>query len=445
MSRQYRASHHQEVVMPAGIGIGTYSILVEASTGSGTGTNLITIVTDAPTVSGVTPAGSFNNTSAKTLTVTGTGFHGGTGASTVTAVSVNGTLLTLPGAGSITSTEIPGVVMPAGIGIGTYSILVEASTGSGTGTNLITIVTDAPVVSGVTPSGSFNNTAAKTLTVTGTGFLGGTGTSTVTAVSVNGTLLTLPGSGITGTTIPGLIMPSGIGVGTYSILVEASTGNGTGTNLITIVTDAPTVGSVTPSGSFNNTSAKTLTVTGTGFTGGTGTSTVTAVSVNGTALTLPGSGITSTSIPGLVMPVGIGIGTYNILVEASTGSGTGTNLITIVTDAPTVSGVTPAGSFNNTSAKTLTVTGTGFHGGTGASTVTAVSVNGTLLTLPGAGTITSTEIPGLIMPAGIGVGTYNILVQASTGNGTGTNLITIVTDSPTVSGVTPSGSFNNTS
>src|SRR3989339_879804 len=425
MSRQYRASHHQEVVMPAGIGIGTYSILVEASTGSGTGTNLITIVTDVPTVSGVTPSGSFNNTSAKTLTVTGTGFHGGTGASTVTAVSVNGTALTLPGAGSITSTEIPGLIMPAGIGIGTYNILVQASTGNGTGTNLITIVTDAPVVSGVTPSGSFNNTAAKTLTVTGTGFLGGTGTSTVTAVSVNGTLLTLPGSGITGTTIPGLIMPSGIGVGTYSILVEASTGNGTGTNLITIVTDVPTVGSVTPSGSFNNTSAKTLTVTGTGFTGGTGTSTVTAVSVNGTALTLPGSGITSTSIPGLVMPVGIGIGTYNILVEASTGSGTGTNLITIVTDAPTVSGVTPAGSFNNTSAKTLTVTGT-------------------VLTLPDAGNITDTDIPGLVMPAGLGIGTYSILVEATGGSGTGTNLITIVTDVPTVGSVTPSGSFNNT-
>src|SRR3989339_78386 len=365
MSRQYRASHHQEVVMPAGIGIGTYSILVEASTGSGTGTNLITIVTDAPTVSGVTPAGSFNNTSAKTLTVTGTGFTGGTGTSTVTAVSVNGTLLTLPGSG-ITSTSIPGLVMPVGIGIGTYNILVEASTGSGTGTNLITIVTDAPTVSGVTPAGSFNNTAAKTLTVTGTGFHGGTGTSTVTSVSVNGTVLTLPDAGnITDTDIPGLVMPAGIGIGTYSILVEATGGSGTGTNLITIVTDVPTVGSVTPSGSFNNTAAKTLTVTGTGFTGGTGTSTVTAVSVNGTALTLPGAGsITSTEIPGLIMPSGIGVGTYNILVQASTGNGTGTNLITIVTDSPAVSGVTPSGSFNNTAAKTLTVTGTGFHGGT---------------------------------------------------------------------------------
>src|SRR3989339_861496 len=62
---------------------------------------------------------------------------------------------------------------------------------------------------------------------------------------------------------------------------------------------------------------------------------------------------------------------------------------------PAVSGVTPSGSFDNTSAKTLTVTGTGFHGGTGTSTVTAVSVNGTALTLPGAGSITSTEIPGL--------------------------------------------------
>src|SRR3989339_511497 len=625
-------------VIPAGITAGTYSVLVKNDGGANTtSTTKFTVTTPPPpTVSGVTPAGSFNNTAARTLTITGTGYFGGTGTSRVTAVSVNGTALTLPDALSITDVEIPGIIMPAGIGVGTYNISVSAIAGNGTGTDLITIVTDvpavtvldpsfggdtgnttisiqgtgfwggvlsstvtsiklddvgttaltgysvvsnilitgavvppglpvantynvivttaggssvttastaytvlggptvtdisavtgsnlnpvtititgtnfisqagvvsikfddavgtnftkpgsgitgtlipgaiiptgiavgsynvivttttgsnltstkkfgvttdAPLVSGITPAGSINNTAARTLTVTGTGFTGGTGTSTVTAVSVNGTLLTLPGSGITSTSIPGLIMPAGKAIGTYSILVEATTGSGTGTNLITVVTDVPVISSVTPAGSINNTAVRTLTITGTGFTGGTGTSTVTAVSVNGTALTLPGSGITSTSIPGVIMPGGIGIGTYSILVSATGGNGTGTNLITIVTDAPVISSVTPLGSFNNTSAKTLTVTGTGFHGGTGASTVSAISVNGTALTLPGAGNITNTIIRGAIMPSGIPVGTYNILVTAAGGTGTGAQLVTITSPAPTVTNIGPSTNANS--
>src|SRR3989339_346974 len=489
-------------VIPAGITAGTYSVLVKNDGGANTtSTTKFTVTTPPPpTVSGVTPAGSFNNTAARTLTITGTGYFGGTGTSRVTAVSVNGTALTLPDALSITDLEIPGIIMPAGIGVGTYNISVSAIAGNGTGTDLITIVTDVPAVTVLDPSfgGDTGNT---TISIQGTGFWGGVLSSTVTSIKlddvgttaltgysvvsnilitgavvppglpvantynvivttaggssvttastaytvlggptvtdisavtgsnlnpvtititgtnfidqagvlsirfddVGGTNFTKPGSGITSTEIPGAIIPAGVAIGSYNVIVTTTTGsNLTSTKKFGVTTDVPTVSGVTPSGSFNNTAAKTLTVTG------------------------------------------IGIGTYSILVEASTGSGTGTNLITIVTDAPTVSGVTPAGSFNNTSAKTLTVTGTGFHGGTGTSTVTAVSVNGTLLTLPGSG-ITGTTIPGLIMPSGIGVGTYSILVEASTGNGTGTNLITIVTDVPTVGSVTPSGSFNNTS
>src|SRR3989339_762058 len=425
-------------VIPAGIGVGTYNISVSAIAGNGTGTDLITIVTDVPAVTVLDPSfgGDTGNT---TISIQGTGFWGGVLSSTVTSIKLDDVGTTaLTGYSVVSNILITGAVVPPGLPVAnTYNVIVTTAGGSSvtTASTAYTVlggptVTDISAVTG-------SNLNPVTITITGTNFIDQAGVLSIRFDDVGGTNFTKPGSGITSTEIPGAIIPAGVAIGSYNVIVTTTTGsNLTSTKKFGVTTDVPTVSGVTPSGSFNNTAAKTLTVTGTGFHGGTGASTVTAVSVNGTALTLPGAGsITSTEIPGVIMPAGIGIGTYSILVFATGGSGTGTDLITIVTDPPTVSGVTPSGSFNNTAAKTLTVTGTGFHGGTGASTVTEVSVNGTLLTLPGAGSITSTEIPGLIMPAGIGVGTYSILVSATAGNGTGTNLITIVTDAPTVTAI----------
>jgi hypothetical protein len=389
-----------------------------------------------PVVSGVSPS-TGSNATATSITITGSNFTGSTG-------------VTMAGTGLSGYTEVNAATIyasvPAGIGIGSYNVLVTNAAGSNTtSATKFTVTAVAPTVSSVTPAGTFNNTAAQTITIAGTGFFGGVASSTVSGINVNGVTVTIPGSGITSTSIPGAIIPAGIGVGTYNIVVTAAGGSVTGSNLITVTTTAPTVTSVTPAGSFNNTAARTITIAGTGFFGGVASSTVSGITVNGVTVTIPGSGITNTSIPGGIIPAGIEVGTYNIVVTTAGGSGTGSNLITITTPtaAPTVSGVTPAGAFNNTAARTITIAGTGFFGGTGSSTVSGITVNGVTVTIPGSG-ITNTSIPGAIIPAGIGVGTYDIVVTAAGGNGTGSNLITVTTNTPTVTTFTPSIGTNLT-
>ncbi|MCX5776323.1 MAG: hypothetical protein NTX32_01625, partial [Candidatus Firestonebacteria bacterium] len=207
-------------------------------------------------------------------------------------------------------------------------------------------------------------------------------------------------------------------------------GNNTGWTFNSL--SAPTITAVTPSGSFNNSAARTLTISGTGFSEG-ATLGVTISANGGTALTIPSSGVTDVLISGVIMPAGIATGTYDITVTAGGGaSTTGTGKITIVAgNPPTVSGVTPAGGFDNTASRLLTLSGTDF---TAASTVT---VNGVQLTMPAAENVNAITISGLTLPSGIATGTYNITVTNAYGSGVGTNLITITTPAPTVSSVTP--------
>ena len=139
-----------------------------------------------------------------------------------------------------------------GLARGDYTLRLTVNDGTSLNSKatINIFVNNYPVtVTGVTPAGRFNNTAARTLTVTGSGFTGGIdgGPSTVTLVAMNGTALTLPGAGITGTTIPGLIMPAGIGTGVYDITVQAVGGSGTGANMVTVDTNVPVpVGSAYP-------------------------------------------------------------------------------------------------------------------------------------------------------------------------------------------------------
>ncbi|MEI6845934.1 MAG: PQQ-binding-like beta-propeller repeat protein, partial [Candidatus Firestonebacteria bacterium] len=244
--------------------------------------------------------------------------------STNTWVTINEAAI-IPGDGVVGNFITPGLAE------GTYTLRLTVADGTSLNSRaILTVILNNALlnITRVSPTAVFNNTGASTLTITGTGFTGGVegGASIVTSVAVNGTSLTLPGSGITNTTIPGLMMPAGIASGTYDIIVNTTGGSATGSKMITVVTSAPAITSITPSGRFNNTAVRTLTVNGNGFTGGVsgGTSTVTAVSVNGAALTLPVSGITNTTIPGLLLPSGMTIGTYNIIVAAQGGTGTGT-------------------------------------------------------------------------------------------------------------------------
>ena len=288
---------------------------------------------------------------------------------------------------------------------------------------------DSPVVSTVTPStgSSGGNT---TITITGTGFLGSTGSASGTSASINGTALTLSTAVINDTSIAGAIVPSGISQGSYDVLVTTNVGPSTSTVKFTVLGIVATP-SITPAaGTY--TGAITVTMT---------TSTGNATIKYTTDGTTP---ITSSSIySGPFTYTNAGIVTIKAFAQAAglADSATQTQVFTINAAAPVVTALSQS-TGSNLAAVTITVTGANFWGGAGSSTVTAVML-GTHSLAPIAASNDST-IPGVIIPSGLSIGTYDITVATLGGTSTTsvTDQYTVTTPLPTISSLSTNTGSN---
>ncbi|MCX5776913.1 MAG: IPT/TIG domain-containing protein, partial [Candidatus Firestonebacteria bacterium] len=436
---------------------GVYDVRVAARGGMSatTGTTKFTVGTIAPVpvVSGISP-GTGLSTAANTVTITGSGFYGGTGATAVTTVFLESgsSSIELSGYNVASDTQITGAGIPTNQPGGVYDVRVRAMGGtSPVSSTKFTITTVVPDISSYNPSSGSNLTAV-TLTINGSKFFAGGSSSAVTSIVLNDpatTAITLLGATISDTVIAGAVIPPGVVAGSYNIRVTSTLGTSlTNSVKFGVTTPVPTVSSFTPAGTLDNTAVRTLTITGSNFFAGIPSSSVSQIrlsNVAGTTLTLPASSnISGTVITGAILPAGVRAGTYDLLVVTPGGTGTGSSLVTITTPAPTVTLLNPAFG-SDTGGKTISIHGTGFFGGEQVSAVSAIKLTDASSTsITGYTVINNTLISGAIVPAGVAVSnTYNVIVTTSGGNSatSAATAFTIIAG-PTVAGAAPSTASN---
>ena len=429
------------VVVPAGINNGTYNVIVTTGAGSNTtSAQTYAIPTTAvPVVSAFSPSTGATN-SYTTINITGTGFYGGVGSANVLNIvlSTTPTNTTLFGYSVQSDTYISGAVVPPGAALGSYNIQVTNGGGANSSSaTLFTVTSGAPTVSYSVPA-SGQSAYPTTVSIIGTGFFGGTGSSNVTLVQLGATAITTY-SVISDTLIAGGVIPAGLTLGSYNILVTTKAGsNATSASQFGVLAPVPVVSSLSVASGLNSGST-TTTITGLGFFGGAGSNTVTAVTLMSTPSTaLSYTAVPSdTSITGVIIPSGIAAGSYVVRVTAAGGSNSTGALFTVYSASPTVASIYPA-SRDNTGPCTATIYGSGFFAGGSASAVTNVrliktSVTAATITLSGFSVLSDTQIVNAVIPLGFphdGVGTYDVKVATPVAESTAAVKFTLTSTQP---------------
>ena len=404
----------------------------------------------APAITGISPS-SGPLAGGTLVTITGTGF---TGATAVTFGSTAGTIT-----GTITDTSI-NATSPAGTGTVDITVIAPGGT-SDTGLSDQFTYTAAPTVTDITPSTGVN-TSTTAVTITGTGFdtitppivnLTRTGYSTVTLTGVSGTSTTL------NRTVPG-----GVRVGTWNVTVINPDGQESGnltTFTVTAPIPAPTVTDISP-GSGVNTGSVTVSITGTNFnTTETGSTTVNLIRFGNMNISVTGLTPASTTIiPDVLLPItGAAVGTWNVTVINPDGQESGNLTTFTVTPAPTptptptatqtpaaapiVTSIDPSGAIN-TSARLVTVTGTGFNP-TIDPTVNLTRTGYSTIMLNVYGTSSTSTSLKRTVPRGIIAGAWNVTVTNPNGQGSGDLTqftVTAPIPAPTVTDISPGSGVN---
>ena len=412
--------------------------------------------------------GSLTVTPVTPLTVPN-GISGGTTSSVLTGVRLNGNVVTNTNSVTITFSGLPAgvttdtqgrIVIPAGTPatntLVTYKVCEKLNpTNCQTVTSTLVIGTGSLTVTPVTP-----------LTVPN-GISGGTTSSVLTGITLNGTTVTNTNSvtisfsglpaGVTTNTNGQLVIPAGTPAGTHTITYKVCeklnpTNCHTVTSTLVIGTGSLTVTPVTP-----------LTVPN-GISGGTTSSVLTGITLNGTTVTNTNSvtisfsglpaGVTTNTNGQLVIPAGTPAGTHTITYKVCeklnpTNCHTVTSTLVIGTGSLTVTPVTP-----------LTVPN-GISGGTTSSVLTGITLNGATVTNTNSVTISFSGLPTgvttntngqLVIPAGTPAGTHTITYKVCeklnpTNCHTVTSTLVIGTGSLTVTSTTlthPNGTQGGT-
>ena len=383
---------------PAG-GAGAVDITVNTAGGtSATSASDSFTYVAPPTVSSIAPI-SGPATGGTLVTITGSNFSSATA---VTFGVTAATGFTVQSSTSITATS------PAGSGLIDIRVTTPGGTSATSGADQFTYI-PAPTVTAIAP-GSGPQAGGTVVTITGTNF---TGATAVTFGATAATFTVQSSTSIT-TTSPagsGLVDIRVTAPGGMSVTSAADQFTYIGPPVITSL--APTSGALAGGTS--------VTITGSGFSGASG---VTFGAAAATAVTV----VSATSIT-VTSPAGAA-GTVDVKVTAPGGTSatSAADQFTYLT-APSVTAVSPAGG-PLTGGTTVTITGTGFTGTTGAAGVKFGAANATSYTVTSATSISA------VAPAGTGV------VDITVTNPGGTSAISVsdrfnYTAAPTITSIAP--------
>jgi uncharacterized protein (TIGR03437 family) len=308
----------------------------------------------APTVSGLNPSSANAGSAGITLTVNGTGFINGSvvrwNGNNRTTAFVSATQLTV---------QIPASDLTSA---GTAQVTVfNPAPGGGTSTAVNFTINQAPnpvpAITNLNPNSAVAGSAAFTLTVNGTGFIGGSqvrwnGSDRATTF-VSGTQLTaqIPASDI-----------ASAGTAQVTVVNPPSSGGGGGTSnaasfTITQPNPAPSITSLNPNSAPAGSPGVTLTVNGTGF-------------INSSVVRWNGADRATTFIDSTRVTAQIpasdvaNVGTAQVTVFNPAPVGGSSNAvafaITQVNPVPTIASLNPNSAVAGGAAFTLTVNGTNF-------------------------------------------------------------------------------------
>ncbi len=393
-----------QITAIAPAGTGTVQVAVTISVGgtsADTAADNYTYVA-APTVAGLSPAAG-PEAGSTSVTITGTGFTGVTGAGGVTFGGVNATGYTV-----VSDTEITAVA-PAGTG--TVDVVVTHPDGGASATSPADQFTyvAAPTVAGLSPT-SGPEAGSTSVTITGTGFTGVTGAGGVTFGGVNATGYTV----VSDTEITA-VAPAG--TGTVDVVVTHPDGGASATSPADQFTyvAAPTVAGLSPT-SGPETGTTSVTITGTGFD-------------NVTAVTFGGVNATSFVVDSDTQITAIapaGTGTVDVIVTTAVGGASANTAADnfVYAAAPAITSLTPNSGPEAGGIPGVTIFGTGFTG------ATAVFFGATTV-LPGLFTVVSdTQIIVAFVPAGTGTVDVSVVTPIGTSANTVNDDYTYIDNTP---------------
>jgi hypothetical protein len=286
----------------------------------------------------------------------------------------------------------------------------------------------APTVLSVSPP-SVANDGAKSLTITGVGFVAG---ATVKLTKTSQTDIAGTGLTVSAVQITGTFNVTAAAPGAWDVVVtNPDLSTGTCAGCLTVTASAPTVTNVSPSSRGQGASSQTLTITGTNFAHGA------ILSFSGIGITVNSTSFVSTTSLSANVSVdpAAPAGARNATVtNTDAQSGSCTNCFT-VNAAPVPVSVAPPSAGNGGTAN-LTITGTGFQTGatvllrrTGQSDIPGTSV---VVTPP-------TTISASFNLTNAAPGTWDVRVSNPDGaSGTCSACLLISGSKPTVTAVSPS-------
>jgi len=293
--------------------------------------------------------------------------------------------------------------------------------GSVDATALVNAWSNAPVplsLTSLSPNPISGSTAAQTLTINGTGFVSGMTVKLGNSAPVAATL-------VSSTQIRASVV-TGAGPATLAVTVTSGTTTSNSLNL-TVLGPPPAITTISPTSMVGSTSPQTLTINGSGF--------VSPMTVRVGSL----SPITVTTLTAtqLSVPVTVGTTATTLNVIVTNPSGQSSNAAPLTITAPpvaalTLSTVTPGSVFVSSTARSCTLTGTGFTNG-----MTVKIGTGITLTNVNPTSSTSLTVQATLTTAG----TYPVTVSRTTptaATSVAVNLIvTAQGATPTITKVTP--------
>ena len=358
---------------------GSFSVVVTAGNGVGTGSKAVTI-----TIGLVTPV----VTSATTA-----GGNGGQNFSYQIAAS------NLPSSFSVTGTLPSGVTVNPGTGLisgiptqtGSFPVTISAANSAGTGSQSLTL-TIALVAPSITSAGTASGTGGQSFSYQ---ILAG---NLPTSYGVVGTLP----AGVTLNPSSGLISGTPTQTGSFPVTISASNGAGTGSQSLTL-----TIGLVAPS------------ITSAGTASGTGGQSFSYQILAGNLPTSYGvvgtlpAGVTLNPSSGLISGIPTQTGSFPVTISASNGAGTGSQSLTL-----TIGLVAPV---ITSSASAVGSTGVSFsHQIVAGNLPAGYGVTGAL---PAGVTLNPTS--GLIAGIPTQSGSFPVTISATNGAGSGSQSLTI--------------------
>ncbi len=382
----------------------------------------------APSIVSLSPNPMAGSPSTQSLTVNGAGFTPG-GSVKVGSVTYQD--------GAVAFVSSSQLVVSVNVGASAQSLPVQVTIPGGKTTNAVTLTVNAPVAPAITalsPNPIAGSASAQTLTISGTGFVSGSGLK----VTVGGTVY--QGSQVTFVSSSQLTASVVVGTAAANLTVQVTNPSGlssSGLSLgVTAPSAAPVITAVSPNPMTGSTGTQTLTIGGTGFVSGSGLK----VTVGGTVY--QGSQVTFVGSTQLTASVVIGSSAASLPVQVTNPSGKASNPVSLTVTAPVAAPViatlSPNPMTGSNSAQTLTINGSGFLPGL------KLSIGGSLITASQLATLTSTQIQVSIVT---GLSAYPYAVQVINDNGGVSKMVNLqvtAPPAPTITSLAPASLTHST-